>query len=619
MLAGTLEIQMLANMARLQEDMNKAKGVVGSAMQSVERSVAVAKSALGALGIGLGVGYFVSLVKGSIDAADHLGDLSKTTSITVEMLAGLQLASKQSGGDLDSIAASISKLSVNMGKDSEKFKALGVSAKDPLEAFKQLSDVFVKIQDPQLRAAVAAAALGKSWAGAAPLLAEGSAKIQEMVGNGTRLSGMTTDMKNRADEFNDKMAELNTTLGATRTKMVGDMLPGMNDIAKAMQEAAKDGGPLLTLWVGLGGAMAYLLNITDSQKLKTKLADINDQIEVTRKRLMAGSLNPDGAGRGLFSFLIPDIQLSNDAIKKLGASLAALKQERDKMMPKPTVGAKPTDSKADAALEEAARLFAAGQAAAKNAGAEAARERARLMDLDRRGWIDLADFKVREYEDELAALNKIDEDRNAYSEQMRQLDLKGWVAYAEAIVSKDFELAKQLADLQVAAADGEKKMQADAAQGLHNDVKNALAAAFRDSKDPIRAFGDALGNQIFVSVTNSLADALAKKILGDTFVKGIGSIFGLSFAGGGYTGDGSRSGGLDGMGGFMAMMHPRETVIDHTRPSSNDGGSGGVTIQINATVGDIASKSDVVAGMRATANQIVSKLARSQQYLGAMS
>jgi len=38
-----------------------------------------------------------------------------------------------------------------------------------------------------------------------------------------------------------------------------------------------------------------------------------------------------------------------------------------------------------------------------------------------------------------------------------------------------------------------------------------------------------------------------------------------SFDGGGYTGSGSRSGGLDGKGGFLAMLHPNETVIDHHR------------------------------------------------------
>lgn len=39
-----------------------------------------------------------------------------------------------------------------------------------------------------------------------------------------------------------------------------------------------------------------------------------------------------------------------------------------------------------------------------------------------------------------------------------------------------------------------------------------------------------------------------------------------SFDGGGFTGNGPRSGGLDGKGGFLAMMHPRETVVDHTKP-----------------------------------------------------
>jgi TP901 family phage tail tape measure protein len=49
------------------------------------------------------------------------------------------------------------------------------------------------------------------------------------------------------------------------------------------------------------------------------------------------------------------------------------------------------------------------------------------------------------------------------------------------------------------------------------------------------------------------------------------------FAGGGYTGNGPRAGGIDGQGGFMAMLHPRETVIDHTRGQA--GGRPGITIQ----------------------------------------
>lgn len=50
-----------------------------------------------------------------------------------------------------------------------------------------------------------------------------------------------------------------------------------------------------------------------------------------------------------------------------------------------------------------------------------------------------------------------------------------------------------------------------------------------------------------------------------------------SFEGGGFTGRGSRSGGIDGRGGFPAILHPNETVIDH------DGG-GMQPIVVNQTI-----------------------------------
>ena len=43
--------------------------------------------------------------------------------------------------------------------------------------------------------------------------------------------------------------------------------------------------------------------------------------------------------------------------------------------------------------------------------------------------------------------------------------------------------------------------------------------------------------------------------------------------GGGFTGMGARAGGIDGKGGFLSILHPNETVIDHQQ-----GQSGGVVI-----------------------------------------
>ena len=64
-----------------------------------------------------------------------------------------------------------------------------------------------------------------------------------------------------------------------------------------------------------------------------------------------------------------------------------------------------------------------------------------------------------------------------------------------------------------------------------------------------------------------------------------------SFSGGGYTGSGARAGGLDGKGGFMAMIHPRETVVDHTKGQ----GTGGVTVIQNNTFQSGVTRSEVSA------------------------
>lgn len=62
----------------------------------------------------------------------------------------------------------------------------------------------------------------------------------------------------------------------------------------------------------------------------------------------------------------------------------------------------------------------------------------------------------------------------------------------------------------------------------------------------------------------------------------VSAIKAQSFDGGGFTGMGSRSGGVDGKGGFNAILHPNETVIDHTKGQ----GQGIVVNQtINVTTG----------------------------------
>jgi TP901 family phage tail tape measure protein len=61
-----------------------------------------------------------------------------------------------------------------------------------------------------------------------------------------------------------------------------------------------------------------------------------------------------------------------------------------------------------------------------------------------------------------------------------------------------------------------------------------------------------------------------------SIVSNINAVKMTSFEGGGFTGRGDRIGGIDGRGGKMAIVHPNETITDHTKKQNGSG----VTVQI---------------------------------------
>ncbi len=82
-----------------------------------------------------------------------------------------------------------------------------------------------------------------------------------------------------------------------------------------------------------------------------------------------------------------------------------------------------------------------------------------------------------------------------------------------------------------------------------------------------------------------------------------------SYEGGGYTGSGSRSGGMDGRGGRLAMIHPRETVVDHTKAGS--GGSGEAVV-VNQTFNFAANGDDSVKKLIAQAAPQIANMTQKQ-------
>jgi len=127
-------------------------------------------------------------------------------------------------------------------------------------------------------------------------------------------------------------------------------------------------------------------------------------------------------------------------------------------------------------------------------------------------------------------------------------------------------------------------------QAFTDSFYDAIAGAesFRDAfKDMARSIVEDLSKMLIqYYITQQIFGAITSMFPGGgtTTSSGGGGTgnFAGTFEGGGFTGYGARSGGIDGKGGFPAILHPNETVLDHTK-----GQGQGVTIvqNINVTTG----------------------------------
>lgn len=183
-----------------------------------------------------------------------------------------------------------------------------------------------------------------------------------------------------------------------------------------------------------------------------------------------------------------------------------------------------------------------------------------------------------------------------YREQLDQLN-----QYRDDDIISDEQYTQSIAALAKQRSDNMEKF---ALQDMQTRMKSInflsqtaskLEGAFEEgSKAQKAAFlvnqGIAIANAI-VSTEQAAAQALATygaagpamagiiKAMGYASVAAIAGQTIGSFEGGGFTGMGARTGGVDGKGGFPAILHPNETVIDHTKGQREPVS---VTVNINA-------------------------------------
>ncbi len=155
---------------------------------------------------------------------------------------------------------------------------------------------------------------------------------------------------------------------------------------------------------------------------------------------------------------------------------------------------------------------------------------------------------------------------------------------------------------------------ADAVSGAFGDFFMNMVDGTMSATDAFRAMARDIIKELYrIMVVEQMVQSIKGAIMGGfapapsggagvappVAPRGVGG-----FDGGGYTGSGPRSGGLDGKGGFMAMLHPRETVVDHTKGQGVGGEVINVTQNINVSTG-------VQQTVRAEIKQLMPQIADS--------
>ena len=115
-----------------------------------------------------------------------------------------------------------------MAENEAAAKKLGITARDPVQAFIEFADALGRAATPQDRAAIANKVLGKSFQDLLPLLMEGANNLRAAAAASEEYAQKLAKLAPRADTFNDRLGEMKLRWDALKVSMGSaflDLLP----------------------------------------------------------------------------------------------------------------------------------------------------------------------------------------------------------------------------------------------------------------------------------------------------------------------------------------------------------------------------------------------------------
>ena len=146
--------------------------------------------------------------------------------------------------------------------------------------------------------------------------------------------------------------------------------------------------------------------------------------------------------------------------------------------------------------------------------------------------------------------------------------------------------------------------------GAMKKFEDSIVESLKAGKLSFKNFADYVVEQLLrIAIQQMILKPITGKF--ESFFEGFGDLF--SADGGGYTGKGIRAGGLDGKGGFPAMLHPNESVVDHTK---GQGMQTAPTVNFNISTVDAAGFDQLLASRKGLITSIINNAMNNQGKMG---
>ena len=556
--------------------LNKKLGGLNKSIGASVTKIAKIGAAFGAAGIAAGV----ALTKASLESVDALAKTSDRLGIATEKLAGLQHAASLAGVENKTLEKSLQNLAVGVsdaadgsGVAKDALIELGLSAgvleKLPLDQqLNVVADAMQGVTNQADKVRIATELFGARGVSVLNMIGEGSDNLKEMAAEAEHLGISISRVDVAKIELaNDAVTRAKSVFTGLGNQLATSFSPLIMTVADNFRQAALDNedfgsigervvSALLSGYGKFADAIFFLQ--LGFAGLKVKMLEMAKVVVDRIDPIFTFIMDKYNKMASVFGMDLVDTGKMSAMSAGLTESIGAAIDNVSAMMsqPLPSEGIQATFDEIVASSRRMAEEIANNSPA-----------KVMFDDVNENGGALVE--KLTFFQEQAAAGAK----------KRKEFEMQSATAQTSHVLG---ELSNQFSGI---ASNNKKLFQLNKAF----QIAQAIMQTYQGATLAMSSYPPPLS---FVMAGAQVAAGLGQ----------VAQIRAQSFEGGGFTGRGARAGGLDGKGGQMHLLHPNETVIDHTK-----GQSGGITVinNIDATGAGADVDMKIRAAMQKTSQQTI--------------